>query len=96
MINTHKTKQVIADIPNQSDKTTERLICLVSRNKTGCQQYPFETIEELEKWTNRKPYRDEIITVMPIYNDNSVAKKRQMQATAAPDFIRTFMTGAIE
>jgi hypothetical protein len=66
------------------------MIALVWRKQTGCRQYPFETIEELERWTNRKPYKNEVITVMPVNSDNSAGERRQMAATDALEFLRTY------
>lgn len=39
------------------------LLFLIYREKTGCRQYAFESIEEAEKWGARKPYAQELLTV---------------------------------
>lgn len=39
------------------------LLFLVYREGKNCQQYPFETIESVEDWAKRKPYRDEPLRV---------------------------------
>lgn len=75
--------------PKNKQIVTEQPIALVFRNKTGCRQYPFKTIDELEQWVKRKPYRDEVITVMPINSDSSVGEKRQIASREAPDFLRS-------
>lgn len=42
---------------------TPALLFLVYRQKTGCRQYSFESIEDAEKFGSRKPYCDELLTV---------------------------------
>lgn len=42
---------------------TSGLLFLVYRQKTGCRQYAFESLEEIEKWAKRKPYAQEVLTV---------------------------------
>ena len=42
---------------------TSGFLFLVYREKTGCRQYAFESLEEVEKWAKRKPYAQEVLTV---------------------------------
>lgn len=44
------------------------IIALVYRAKSGCRQYPFETVEALAYFSTRHPYKNEHLKVIPIIN----------------------------
>lgn len=48
-------------------------LMLVYRVKTGCRQYPFDSMEAFRKWTARRPYRNELIRVQVIGTDDRIA-----------------------
>lgn len=50
-------------------------IVLISRPTKGCNQYTFNTPEELLAWTSRKPYCNETLLVMPMFNRQMLARK---------------------
>lgn len=64
------------------------LIALVCRVGKGCRQYPFETLEALEKWAARKPYSGETLRVMAIGDDQRIIEERTVAASDAVEFIR--------
>lgn len=49
-------------------------IVLVFRVKTGCRQYPFYNVEELEKFMSRKPYRNEYFTFRMISREGRLGE----------------------
>lgn len=59
------------------------LVALVFRKGFGCRQYPFLTVEKLEEWTKRHPYRDEILRVMPVKDMKPLGDKWVPAAEAA-------------
>ena len=38
----------------------------------GCRQYCFYTHDELAAWASRKPYRTEVLRVLPILSDGQL------------------------
>ncbi|MDO8262137.1 MAG: hypothetical protein Q7T21_02820 [Gallionella sp.] len=45
------------------ERSAPLLTVLVFRPSTGCRQYPFATIQDLEDWTARMPQRGEQLRV---------------------------------
>ncbi len=52
------------------------LVALIYREKLGCRQYPFATLQEVSRWVGRKPYSLEVLHVYPVID-------RKLQ----PDFV---------
>lgn len=52
-----------------------RPIAIIFRISTGCRQYVFYSIDEIKSWVSRKPYSQELLTVLPIINNEFQAKK---------------------
>ena len=48
---------------------------LVFRKKTGCKQYAFGNAPDLARWLRRKPYCEEVVTVIE-FDENRREKSR--------------------
>lgn len=68
-------------------------IALICREGKGCGQYTFPTLELLRAWTDRKPYSQERLLVMPMYGRQFLAKKL-MPAKDAHDFVKNLVEDA--
>lgn len=68
-------------------------IVLIARAGKGCRQYTFRTLDELKAWTERKPYRDEQLLVMPMYNRQFLGKE-MMPATETHAFVSKLVNEA--
>lgn len=66
-----------------------KLVALVYRQKTGCKQYAFETVRELDAWTRRHPYRNEVLRVMPVSHDGKFLHDLPVNANDAATFVTT-------
>lgn len=64
------------------------LVALVYRVGAGCKQYAFGTVEELEKWAARHPYRNEMLWVHPVGPGKTICDKKMLHARFAADFVR--------
>lgn len=63
--------------------SADTLLCLVYRTGKGCKQYPFHNLTDLETWTARKPYRDEILNVI-VFEDRKELRRIQVIGHLAP------------
>jgi len=70
---------------NELDKKTD--IAFVIRAGTKCTQYCFTTIEDLDLWTKRYPYKNEMLKVFPISNDASY-RDRWLKPTEVVEYVR--------
>lgn len=61
-------------------------IALIFRKDTGCKQYPFFSVQEVREWANRRPYRDEVVRVMPVI-DRQAGESVWMPAMAAAEYL---------
>ena len=52
-----------------------RPIAIIFRISTGCRQYVFNSMDEIKSWVSRKPYSQELLTVLPIINNEFQQKK---------------------
>ncbi len=52
-------------------------------------QYAFDTQDQLAAWLARKPYRDELHTVIPVFGRRLLPQKQNMNATAALLYVGT-------
>lgn len=73
------------------------LVALVYRADRKCKQYPFETVEQLEQWCARHPYRNERIMLIPIATDAKTGDKTAgnriaVWARDAGAVVREFLT----
>ena len=59
----------------------KKVIALAFRTKTGCRQYSFRSLEEIEKWAKRKPYKDENIVVRMVAPDDSLLDRMPIPTT---------------
>lgn len=69
------------------------LIALIYRQRTGCRQYAFETVEQIKQFTKRYPYRTETIRVMPV-NDREILGDAWIPAGEAAEFVRVAIAKA--
>jgi hypothetical protein len=68
--------------------TRPPLVALVYRANKGCQQYPFGTVDELEAWAARHPYRNEILKVHPVTPDGKLGNVVVLPASEAAAYVR--------
>lgn len=61
----------------------QKPICLVFRQKTGCKQYPFNTVEELDQWASRHPYNKETLRFIAFRPDGQLAGMAECKASEA-------------
>lgn len=62
------------------------LVALVYRIGTGCRQYAFSTVDKLESWAGRYPYRDENLLVI-VFNEGVQVGRGTMPANQAAIFV---------
>lgn len=62
-------------------------IVIINREHTGCQQYCFYTLEEIKRFTERKPYRNENLIVLPLYN-KQLLEKALLPAAEVHDHVK--------
>ncbi len=65
----------------QSHDSNSEIIALVFRLKTGCRQYLFYSLEELQAWAGRKPYKDEFVFVIVAFPDGHCSDKQRVHAS---------------
>lgn len=62
-------------------------VCLVYRASKGCAQYAFGSVDALEAWAARHPYRNERLRVMPMAN-RQFLPEATLPAAEAADYLR--------
>lgn len=70
-------------------------IVLISRPSKVCNQYTFNTLEELQAFTNRKPYSGEELLVMPLHARQFLGKQL-MPARDVVAYVRKLVEEACE
>lgn len=68
-------------------------IALVVRDGKGCRQYTFDTLDELKAWTERKPYRNEKLLVLPMYGRRFLGRET-MPASEAHGYVAKMVSEA--
>lgn len=72
-----------------------KLIALVYRVGKPCSmQYPFATVEELEAWAARHPYRNELLKIHPVV-DGKMDIVATVPAGEAAGYLRNVGAAAI-
>jgi len=74
-----------------TERSAPLLTVLVFRPSTGCRQYPFATIQELEDWTARLPQRGEQLRVQ-VYQESAKIAEGFMPGILAVTFAREMLT----
>jgi hypothetical protein len=64
------------------------LVALVYREKTGCRQYAFDSVADLEAWAARSPYKGEMLRVLPVKGVRVIGDGRCIHASEAAAFVR--------
>lgn len=64
------------------------LVALVYRVGKGCRQYPFGTVEELEAWAARHPYKRETLAVHAYKKDRTPCGTKTLPASEAAAYVR--------
>jgi len=72
------------------ERSVPLLTVLVFRPSTGCRQYPFATIQELEDWTARMPQRGEQLRVQ-LWADRQKVAEGCMPGILAATFAREIL-----
>lgn len=62
-------------------------VCLVYRTSKGCTQYAFGSVDALQAWAARHPYRNERLRVMPMAN-RQFLPEAVLPAAEAADYLR--------
>jgi hypothetical protein len=69
----------------------KNLMVIVFRKSTGCRQYAFQNLTELEAFTGRHPYKNETLRVMTI-KDRKIIDDKAVIASIAVDFVKTSLS----
>jgi len=64
------------------------------RQKTGCRQYPFESIEEAEKFCARRPYAEEQLRFMIAINAKPHTELHVSHGRSAGEALRAWFDQA--
>lgn len=75
---------------NETQSNIPQLVALVYRSGKGCRQYSFASIEQLDAWTSRHPYRNEQLRVIPVKDRKQVGDK-WLPATEAANYLRSVL-----
>jgi hypothetical protein len=65
-----------------------KMIALVYRAGKGCRQYHFASLDELKSWTMREPYKNEILRVLALSDDQRIIQDVICEAAEAVELVR--------